>query len=129
MVSDRTTDTIQISAFWKTSHCTNGVVVVVLVPFGIRDEVLNCGSTGKEVCLACFVWVTPSSPEQMWSNGCFECKSQQEHLSSCLPWNLLNYLDLSESIQIKNTKKVSKRVIAILASSLAFWGMLLAGCV
>lgn len=33
---------------------------------------------------------------------------------------LANYLDLSESIQIKNTKKVSKRVIAILASSLAF---------
>lgn len=119
MVSVRTTDTVSISTSHRIPCCTNGAVIVS-VSVGTNAKVFNCASTGNQVCLACFVWVTPCSPEQMCSNGRFERKSQREHLSSCLPWNLLNYLDLSESIQIKNTHKVSKRVIAILASSLAF---------
>lgn len=120
MVSVRTTDTVSVSTSHKIPCCTNDVQVIVSVSVGTNAKVFNCAPTGNEVCLALFVWVTPCSPEQMCSNGRFECKSQHEHLSSCLPWNLLNYLDLSESIQIKNTHKVSKRVIAILASSLAF---------
>lgn len=119
MLSLRTTDTISISTSHKIPCCTNDAVIVS-VSVGTNAKVFNCASIGNELCLACSVWVTPCSPEQMCSNGRFECKSQHEHLSSCLPWNLLNYLDLSESIQIKNTQKVSKRVIAILASSLAF---------
>lgn len=119
MVSVWTTDAISIPTSHKIPRCTNGAGVVS-ASVGTNAKVFNCASIGNEVCLACFVWVTPCSPEQMCSNGRFECESQHEHLSSCLPWNLLNYLDLCESIQIKNTHKVSKRVIAILASSLAF---------
>lgn len=115
MVSVSTTDTI--STPHKIPCCANDAEIVS-VSVGTNAKVFNF--PGNEVCLVCFVWVTPCSPEQMCSNGRFECKSQHEHLSSCLPWNLLNYLDLSESIQIKNTHKVSKRVTAILASSLAF---------
>lgn len=59
MVSDKTTDAIYLSSFWKAPHCTNDAVII-LVAFGTQVNVFgSCGSTGGEACL---VWVFTGSP-------------------------------------------------------------------